>query len=98
MKIAFHPRRVHRKLWTRPIEQNEVKDAIAMIMEETAYDKYPTNIPKAYFGDDLITPRVLIREGYLPVDHDCLFGPWYMSNGAGPVPYDAVVYDLVRGG
>lgn len=100
MKVKFYPRRKSRKLWLSPQVDpdtvQKVKKAIDMIMG-TNYDSYPSDLPLAYFGEELITPRVLIREGYSPVDDNCLFGLWHLPSGA-TVPYSTAVYDLVSGG
>ena len=75
-----------------------VQNAIEAILGTDKYDRYPVDLPKAYWGDELATPRVLIREGYSPVDHEDLFGLWRLPDGRGPFSFESTLYDLVSGG
>ena len=97
MKVSFYPHK--RKLSAVPVvDPKSVKYAVEAILGTDKYDRYPVDLPEAFWGNELVTPRVLIREGYSPVDHDNLFGLWRLPDGRGPFSFESTLYDLVSGG
>jgi len=53
----------------------------------------------AYWGDEVITPEVLIREGYEPYNKENpKEGLWKVTGISKPVSYESAVYALASGG